>query len=126
MLQQHFQRIQGRRRVLAFQVEIQPVDQIDILAPVDAQGNAGRKGVPMIIGGIVAYAHILQAAGVRGILRAQCLCIGLVRVGARAGLFAFTVCRWNQAVNLAAGDVLPLVDVLEVFLAILEPVADGS
>ena len=53
MLQQHFQRVQRRRRVFAFQVKIQSVDQLTVLGPVDAQGNGGRECVSAIICGVV-------------------------------------------------------------------------
>ena len=60
MLQQHFQRIQRRWRVFAFQVEIQPVEQLTVIQIGDAQRGSGTKLGPVIVRSIINYAYVLQ------------------------------------------------------------------
>lgn len=89
-LQQHFKVIQGRRRVAAFQVVVQPVDQFPQLRVIQPQHRGGLKLVPVAIHGVVQDTGILQPLLICAILWGEkCFYIlfELVRVAARAGSF---------------------------------------
>ena len=53
IVQQHLQMVQGRRRVAALEVVVQPMDQLAQLRVIQAQHCEGLKLVPMTIHGVV-------------------------------------------------------------------------
>lgn len=90
IVQQHLQMVQGRRRVAALEVVVQPMDQLAQLRVIQAQHCGGLKLVPMTIHSVVQDTGILQPLLICAILWGEkCFYIlfELVRVAARAGSF---------------------------------------
>lgn len=90
IVQQHLQMVQGRRRVAALEVVVQPMDQLAQLRVIQAQHRGGLKLVPMTIHGVVQDTGILQLIQICAILwweKIVHVLFELVRVAARAGSF---------------------------------------
>lgn len=90
IVQQHLQMVQGRRRVAALEVVVQPMDQLAQLRVIQAQHRGGLNLAPVAIHGVVQDAGILQPLLICAILWGEkCFYIlfELVRVAARAGSF---------------------------------------
>ena len=90
IVQQHLQMVQGRRRVAALEVVVQPMDQLAQLRVIQPQHRGGLKLVSAVIHGVVQDTGILQLIQICAILwreKTVHILFELVRVAARAGSF---------------------------------------